>query len=313
MTMEGSSTSSIPDPAPAQAGTKSLIPLWLKCLYTGFVAVLVPVYLMEYGPTNFLYFCDVALLMTLVAIWREDALWASMAAVGILLPQLVWMVDFLGGFFGFHLVGMTSYMFDPKYTLFTRALSFFHFWLPILLVYLVWRLGYDRRALVRWTLLAWFLLTICYFCMPAPPAPSANPNLPVNINYVYGMSEKVPQSWLPPNAFFLVLMVGLPLLIYLPTHWILNQLFHKGQTPNRSPTQADPALPSLRESDRGHGQRGWFAALPPQAAGNDGEGQGTHQKSAGFRDGGECEVDSGVGGVPHGQAGEIDRAGRVTP
>ena len=42
-----------------------------------FVAVLVPVYLRDYGPTNFLYFCDVALLMTLVAIWTESSLWAS--------------------------------------------------------------------------------------------------------------------------------------------------------------------------------------------------------------------------------------------
>jgi len=139
---------------PVAVPARHRVPLWLKCLYTAFVALLVPVYLKEYGPTNFLYFCDVALLMTLVAIWREDSLWASMAAVGILLPQLIWMVDFLGGFVGFHPIGMTSYMFDPKYSFFARALSFFHFWLPILLVYLIWRLGYDRRALARWTVLA---------------------------------------------------------------------------------------------------------------------------------------------------------------
>ena len=34
------------------------IPLWLKLAYTAFMAVLVPVYLRNYGPTNFLYFCD---------------------------------------------------------------------------------------------------------------------------------------------------------------------------------------------------------------------------------------------------------------
>lgn len=220
---------------PAVSPGRGRIPLWLKCLYTGFVAVLVPVYLMEYGPTNFLYFCDVALLMTLVAIWREDALWASMASVGILLPQLIWMIDFLGGFLGYQPVGMTAYMFDPKYSFSARALSFFHFWLPILLVYMVWRLGYDRRALARWTVLAWALLAVCYFCMPAPPAPAANPNLPVNINYVYGMSEKGPQTWMPQNAFFALLLVALPLVIYLPTHWILDKVFHKGQVTNLSP------------------------------------------------------------------------------
>ena len=40
------------------------VPLWLKLAYTLFVAVLVPVYWHHYTPLNFLYFCDVALLMT---------------------------------------------------------------------------------------------------------------------------------------------------------------------------------------------------------------------------------------------------------
>ena len=50
------------------------IPLWLKLVYTAFMAVLVPVYAYYYGWTNFLYFCDVALILTLVGIWRENAL-----------------------------------------------------------------------------------------------------------------------------------------------------------------------------------------------------------------------------------------------
>ena len=41
------------------------IPLWLKLAYSAFVAVLVPYYLHQYGPLNFLWFCDVALLMTM--------------------------------------------------------------------------------------------------------------------------------------------------------------------------------------------------------------------------------------------------------
>ncbi len=62
-------------------------PLWLKLAYSAFLAVLVPYYLKAYGPTNFLYFCDVALLMALVALWTESPIWASIPAVGILLPQ----------------------------------------------------------------------------------------------------------------------------------------------------------------------------------------------------------------------------------
>ena len=50
------------------------LPLPFKLAYTAFMAVLIPVYWYYYGPTNFLYFCDVTLIITLVAIRvkRED-------------------------------------------------------------------------------------------------------------------------------------------------------------------------------------------------------------------------------------------------
>jgi hypothetical protein len=214
------------------ARDKKRIPLAVKVVYTAFVCVLVPQYGIDYGPTNFLYFCDVALLMTVPALWLESSLLASMAAVGIVLPQLLWQIDFLGGLFGHPVVGLTNYMFDPNKSLYLRSLSFFHFWLPLLLLYLVWRLGYDRRALVAWTLLAWLLLLICYFLMPPPPAPVSQPNLPVNINYVYGLSDTdPPQTWIqPPLAWLGLLLVGLPLGVFLPTHALLRWAF---PTPSR--------------------------------------------------------------------------------
>jgi hypothetical protein len=201
------------------------IPISLKLAYTAFVAVLVPYYWITYGPTNFLYFCDVALLLTLVAVWKESALPASVAAVGIIVPQIFWQVDFLGTLLGVPQLGMTAYMFDPGIPLFARSLSFFHFWLPLLLVWLVWRLGYDRRALLVWTVAAWGLMLICYFALPAPPAPAGDPNLPVNVNYVYGMDDAAPQQWLPPLAYLALLMVALPLLAYVPTHLALARWF----------------------------------------------------------------------------------------
>ena len=203
------------------------IPLWLKLAYSGFVCVLVPHYLWAYGPTNFLYFCDVALLMALVAVWTEDALWASMPAVGILIPQALWMVDFLGGLLGLRVVGMTAYMFDPGVPLFARGLSFFHFWLPLFLLWLVKRLGYDHRAFLAWTAVAWVLILVCYFLMPLPPAPVGDPNLPVNINYVYGLSDAKPQQWMPPLEYLGLMIVGLPICVFLPTHLILRSAFRK--------------------------------------------------------------------------------------
>lgn len=200
------------------------------------MAVLLPYYLHAYGPTNFLYFCDVALLLSLLALWREWSLPASAGLVGILLPQLLWMVDFIGSLAGLPLTGMTAYMFNPDIPLFTRGLSFFHFWLPLFLLWLLYRLGYDRRAFVSWTLLAWVLLLVCYFFMPAPPAPADNSALPVNINYVYGPSDLAPQDWMHPLLYLALLMGGLPLLVFWPTHWLLCRLY---PPPGQAQTQAD--------------------------------------------------------------------------
>jgi hypothetical protein len=206
------------------------IPLWVKLAYTAFVCVLVPHYLSVYGPTNFLYFCDVALLMTLPALWLESPLLASMPTVGILSPQMLWCADFLGGLIARPITGMTAYMFNPDLTLFTRGLSFFHGWLPFLLVWIVWRLGYDRRAFVGWTLLAWTLMLVCYFLTPAPPAPNDEPNLPVNINYVFGLSDDRPQTWMAPWLYLVLMMAAGPILMFLPAHLLLTKLFARPST-----------------------------------------------------------------------------------
>lgn len=198
------------------------MPLALKLALTAFVAVQVAFYWSAYGPTNFLYFCDVALFLTLLSVLTEKRLPASMAAVGILLPQLLWALDFAGTLFGRPLVGMTSYMFEDSQPLYARAISLFHGWLPFLLLFVVFRLGYDRRALPAWTLLAWGLMLVAYFLLPAPPVPVDRPNLPVNVNYVYGMSDDKPQQWMPPLAWLGLMMAGLPLLFFMPTHLLLS-------------------------------------------------------------------------------------------
>lgn len=56
------------------------------------------------------------------------------------------------------------------------------------------------------------------------PTPNAGAN-PVNINYVHGMSDEVAQSWMPPLVWLAALMVGLPALLYWPTHLLLKRFF----------------------------------------------------------------------------------------
>ena len=107
------STTSTPSVAPAARR----IPLWLKLAYTAFMAVLVPVYLRNYGPTNFLYFCDVALIITLVGIWIESPLLVSICAVGVIASQTLWVIDFLSNLIDHPLTGLTNYMFMADHSL----------------------------------------------------------------------------------------------------------------------------------------------------------------------------------------------------
>ena len=204
--------------------TKPRIPLWLKIAYTAFLAVMIPVYLKNYGPTNFLYFCDVALLLTLVGIWKENSLLVSLPAVGILIPQALWCLDFLIQLCGGKLTGMTGYMFDADRSLFLRGLSLFHGWLPFLLFYLVRKLGYDKRALLGWTLITVALCLIAYFLLPPAGAVLADPKLPRNVDYVFGMDDAKPQTLLPPLAYLGAWITALIGIAYVPTHFLLKKL-----------------------------------------------------------------------------------------
>ncbi|EDY19703.1 conserved hypothetical protein [Chthoniobacter flavus Ellin428] len=201
------------------------IPLWVKIAYTVFLAVLIPNYWRVYGPTNFLYFCDVAAFLTLFALWMESALLASVAAVGIVLPQILWAFDLGAHFLGLRITGMSAYMWNPKVPIFTRALSLFHGWLPFFLLYLVKRLGYDHRALRVWVVIACVLMLVCYFCLPRPGERPPESLKAVNINYVHGFSDDVPQHWMPPWAWLTTLLIGLPFLIWWPTHLVLCRIF----------------------------------------------------------------------------------------
>lgn len=200
------------------------IPLWLKVIYGGFVGVVVPCYWVTYSPWNFLYFCDIALLATAVAVWLESPLGVSMQAVAIMLPQLLWVVDLLCRLIaGVHVTGVTAYMLDPGIPVLLRALSSFHGWLPFLLLWLLRRLGYDRRALVAQSLVAVVVLLVSYFLAPAPPPSAAYPLRAVNINYVYGLEDRHPQTRMAPSVWLLLVMGFNQTVLYLPTHFVLRR------------------------------------------------------------------------------------------
>ena len=195
--------------------TAALIPLWIKLAYTAIVLVTVAVYSVKYPLDNFLWFSDIALLITTAALWLESPLLASMVAVGTLLPEILWNVSFFGQLVtGRRVSGLTDYMFDESLPRYLRALSLFHVALPVLLLWLIARLGYDARALAAQTALAWVVLPLSYWL--------TDPKL--NVNWVYGWGAK-PQQRIAPLLYLALLMAGFPALIHYPTHLVLQRLF----------------------------------------------------------------------------------------
>lgn len=191
------------------------IPPWLKIVYALFLCVLVPVYWVHWGPKNFLWFSDITLLTTGIALWLESSLLASTMIVAIGLPELAWNVDFFARLVSRREVfGLSQYMFDRTRPRFLRALSLFHVVLPVLLVWMVHELGYDRRALICQTLLAWIVLPITYW-LTEPDE---------NINWVYGPGSR-PQRWMPPLVYLALILVLFPLVLYLPVHLAMLTLF----------------------------------------------------------------------------------------
>ena len=184
------------------------IPLAVKLVYLLWMVIWVPVYWVFNGPENFLWLCDLANIILLFALCLESSLLMSSQAAGVLLIQLVWVLDFLSAWLlGSHLTGGTEYMFDPAQPRWLRAMSLFHIVIPPLLLWGVYRLGYDRRGWKLQVVIAWLLLPVSYLL--ADPA--------LNINWVwrpFGLT----QSLMSPQAFVLFMMLAYPVIVVFPTH-----------------------------------------------------------------------------------------------
>jgi hypothetical protein len=189
-------------------------PAWLRWAVTLFVTVFVATHASYGNLVNLLWLSDVALLGALFALWRGSRLVASMMLLGVLLLDGVgWTLDFLvGALTGRHPLGATRYMFDARVPALVRGLSLFHLWLPALLLWMVRRLGYDRRAFAAQTALTWALLPLSYAATTSER----------NLNWVLGPGHV--QTLVPGWLYLLAEMVVLPLVIYLPVHLVMRRL-----------------------------------------------------------------------------------------
>ena len=189
-----------------------MIPLWLKLAVTVFVVVLVVIYAKQWGWANFLWFSDIALIGAVPALWLESAFIASTMALAVLLADGLWNVSYFAQLVtGQRVIGLSDYMFDRTKSRWLRALSLFHVWLPALLLWMVWRLGYAPDALIAMTLLCWLVLLVCFFFTDPDE----------NINWAFGFAGRR-QKKRPAWQHLLLTMLAFPLLAYLPTHFFLK-------------------------------------------------------------------------------------------
>ncbi|MDH3745116.1 MAG: hypothetical protein OES47_08455 [Acidobacteriota bacterium] len=192
----------------AEVSNKRNLPLWLKVAFTAWLAVWVPAYWVEYGWQNFLWTCDAANFVVLAALWLESPLLIASQAVSVLVISSLWVVDFGAALlFGTHPIGGTEYMFDPAKPLATRLLSLFHVVVPILLLWCIRRMGYDRRGWRLQVAIIWLLLLATHrWTEPAK-----------NINWQW-LPFGIDPPILPPAWILPVSMLAMPVVLYLPTH-----------------------------------------------------------------------------------------------
>lgn len=186
------------------------IPLWLKVLWTACVIVWVPFYWRQYGLQNFLFFCDLGNFFIAAALWLESPLLFSWQAVSLLLFQTLFVIDLAGALAtGHHVIGGTEFMFDPHIPMAIRVASLFHIVAPVLLLWAVLRVGYDKRGWKFQTLTAWIVIPINYFWRPQD-----------DVNWARGPFFRE-QHVIPEPLYLLVYLIVVPALVYFPTHRFL--------------------------------------------------------------------------------------------
>lgn len=186
------------------------IPLWLKLGWTVWVLVWAPIYWRAYGLQNFLFFCDLGVVLIAVALWMESALIFSWQAVSLLLFQTLYIIDLAGALLTRrHWIGGTEYMFDPHISLLVRMLSLFHVVTPPLLLWAIWRLGYDRRGWIYQTITAWIVVPVNYFWRPQ-----------YDVNWARGLFFRE-QHAIPGLLYLLIYLIVVPAVVYYPTHRLL--------------------------------------------------------------------------------------------
>lgn len=191
-----------------------------RWLALAWLLIYLPSYTWAYGLTNFLFLCNLSVVLFCLGLLRGNALLVSACALSSLVVDTVWTLDFAPRLlFGRHLFGGTEYMWDPRWPLFTRLLSLYHAVLPALLILALRRVGYDRRALPVQAAVALVAMTLARLADPR-----------ANINYAH-LDPFFLRSWGPAAVHLAVVWTALLLGAYCPTHLALCRLLPRPPNP----------------------------------------------------------------------------------
>jgi hypothetical protein len=189
------------------------VPTAARLAFTAWMLIWILVVLANQGPQNFFWLCNLAKFIILVAVWCDHRLLLSSQAGLVTVVGLVWTLDLLVALAlgGNSVTGFTTYMFSDDLAPIARAVSLYHVVLPLFVLWLVWRVGYDRRGV--WLQCGIGALGVIGGWLATEPER--------NINWVHEVFG-AEQAWLPEPAWVLMLVVVFPLLMYLPGHWLVR-------------------------------------------------------------------------------------------
>jgi hypothetical protein len=190
----------------------------LRWAAAAFLAVYVPAYALAYGLANFLFLCNLSVLLAGAGLWACSRLLVSSQAVAIGLVGTAWTVDVASRLLtGRHLIGGTEYMWDPQWPLFTRLLSLYHVALPLVLVVALRRTGYDSRGYWLQSAIAVVAVAVGRLFPPA-----------VNLNYAF-VEPLFQRTWGGPVTHVAAVAGFLALVAYPLTHLLLSRLCPKAR------------------------------------------------------------------------------------
>lgn len=146
-------------------GAKFPVLRWLAVVW---LLVYVPAYASAYGWANFLFLCNAGVILTALALIGGHRLLLSSQAIAAPVIAVAWALD--AGWklvTGDFLYGATAYMWDPANPLFARLLSLYHLAWPVLLYFVLRRIGYDRRGWPLQAAIAAIFLVLARLFTPA--------------------------------------------------------------------------------------------------------------------------------------------------